>query len=206
MPVTVTGDPDPALDDCGADAGGTKAGQDGGDAGPQRRRPAESEGRDVGLVRGRLRADRGRRAECRRLDQHAGDLRRFHVEHQFGSLVVPNPTINPGADIHVATADYSAHHAPFLYYASTRNPHHLRPVSVAEIGHNGRANHQYDMTDFYDALNAHNLPAVSYLKAPKYQDAHPGNSDPLLEQVFIVQVINALQQSEEWKDTAVFLQ
>ena len=76
---------------------------------------------------------------------------------------------------------------------------------MAEIGHNGRANHQYDMTDFYAALNAHNLPAVSYLKAPKYQDAHPGNSDPLLEQVFIVQVVNALQQAEEWKDTAVFL-
>jgi phospholipase C len=33
-----------------------------------------------------------------------------------------------------------------------------------------------------------------------------GNSDPLLEQVFIVNVINALQQSEEWAKTAVFIQ
>ena len=119
---------------------------------------------------------------------------------------MPNPTINPGADIHVATADYSPHHAPFQYYASTRNPHHLPPKNAAEIGHNGQANHQYDLTDFYKALAANNLPAVSYLKAAKYQDAHPGNSDPLTEQVFLVQVLNALQQSPEWKDTAVFIQ
>ena len=33
-----------------------------------------------------------------------------------------------------------------------------------------------------------------------------GNSDPLLEQVFVVQVINALQQSEEWEETAVFIE
>ncbi len=132
-----------------------------------------------------------------------------HLQHQYGTpvvLKVPNPTIGPGADIHVATADYSPHHQPFQYYPSTRNQHHIPPKNVAEIGHNGQANHQYDITDFYKALAAHNLPAVTYLKAAKYQDAHPGNSDPLLEQVFLVQVINALQQSEEWKSTAVFIQ
>ena len=206
MPVTVTGDPDPALDDCGADAGGTKAGA----------KTVEMQGRNVGDLlnvkgvtwgwfQGGFAPTAAAVVNADGSTNTPAVCGASHVEHQFGSLVVPNPTINPGADIHVPTADYSAHHAPFMYYASTRNPHHLRPVSVAEIGHNGRANHQYDMTDFYAALNAHNLPAVSYLKAPKYQDAHPGNSDPLLEQVFIVQVINALQQSEEWKDTAVFL-
>ena len=77
---------------------------------------------------------------------------------------------------------------------------------MGEIGHNGPANHQYDITVFYDALKAHNLPAVSHVKAARYQDAHPSNSDPLLEQVFIVQVINALQQSQEWSQTAIFIQ
>jgi phospholipase C len=77
---------------------------------------------------------------------------------------------------------------------------------VREIGHDGPANHQYDITDFVTALQAHNLPSVSYLKAARYQDSHPGNSDPLLERVFIVQVINALQQSPEWAQTAVFIQ
>jgi phospholipase C len=50
-----------------------------------------------------------------------------------------------------------------------------------------------------------NLPAVSYIKPPKYQNAHPGNSDPLLEQIFLVQVINALQRSPLWRETAVII-
>ena len=40
------------------------------------------------------------------------------------------------------------------------------------------------------ALAAGNLPAVSYLKAPAYQDGHAGNSDPLDEQTFLVNTIN----------------
>jgi hypothetical protein len=55
------------------------------------------------------------------------------------------------------------------------------------------ANHQYDSHDFFDALAAHNLPAVTFLKAPAYQDGHAGYSDPLDERYFLVQVINALQ-------------
>jgi phospholipase C len=102
-------------------------------------------------------------------------------------------------------ADYSSHHAGFMYYASTRNQHHLRPASVNEIGHNGPANHNYDMTDFYAALKADNLPAVSFLKAPAYQDEHPGNSDPLSAQTFMVDVINALQKSHDWDDTVVII-
>ena len=56
------------------------------------------------------------------------------------------------------------------------------------IGHNGDgANHQYDIHDFFDAVNAGNFPAVSYLKAPGYQDGHAGYSTPIDEQNFIVQ-------------------
>ncbi len=61
------------------------------------------------------------------------------------------------------------------------------------------------MTDFYTALKANKLPAISYLKAPAYQDGHPGNSDPVSEQTFLVDVINAVQQSKDWKDTAIFI-
>jgi len=104
-------------------------------------------------------------------------------------------------------ADYSPHHAPFQYYPSTRNPNHTRPSSVAAIGtsNDGGANHQYDTTDFVAAVRAGNFPAVSYLKAPAIQDAHPGNSDPLDEQAFVVNIINLLQQSPEWSSTAVIL-
>ncbi len=102
--------------------------------------------------------------------------------------------------------DYSPHHAPFQYYPSTANPTHARPASVAAIGKSGdAANHQYDIQDFYDALDAGHLPSVSFLKAPAYQDGHAGYSDPLDEQAFVVHVINALEQSGEWRDTAVVI-
>lgn len=103
-------------------------------------------------------------------------------------------------------ADYIPHHQPFQYYPSTANPTHVRPTSVAMIGHQGdAANHQYDTNDFYAAVEAGNFPAVSFLKAPGYQDGHAGYSDPLDEQQFIVHVINLLQKSPEWRDTAVVI-
>ncbi len=106
----------------------------------------------------------------------------------------------------VDVRDYSPHHEPFQYYKQTANLFHLRPTSVQMIGHDGdRANHQYDIDDFYDTVRAGNFPAVSFLKAPAYQDGHAGYSDPLDEQAFIVKVINFLQQQPEWKDTAVIL-
>ncbi|WP_405875491.1 phospholipase C [Streptomyces sp. NBC_00005] len=102
-----------------------------------------------------------------------------------------------------AAVDYSPHHSPFEYYKSTSNPHHLAPKNVAEIGHNGRANHNYDLTDFDAAVQAGNLPSVSFLKAAEYQDGHAGYSDPTDEQHFLVNEINELQQSPQWKSTAV---
>ncbi len=105
------------------------------------------------------------------------------------------------------TSDYVPHHQPFQYYASTRNLDHTRPNSIAAIGtsNDGGANHQYDSHDFFDALQAGNLPAVTFLKAPAFQDGHAGYSDPLDEQTFVVNVINALQQSRFWEDTAVII-
>ena len=46
---------------------------------------------------------------------------------------------------------------------------------------------------------------MSCLKAPGYQDGHPGYSDPLDEQQFVVHVINFLQQQPEWRSTAVVI-
>ena len=212
--VTVTSDPDPALDDCGADKGGTVTGNG----------TVQMTGRNVGDLLN-LKGiswgwfEGGFAPTTPAVVNPDGSTKTpavcasAHIQHQYGTppvLIVPNPTINPFPvpvpGIHTSGTDYSPHHEPFQYYASTRNPHHLPPASAGEIGHNGQANHQYDINDFFSALKAGNLPAVSYVKAARYQDAHPGNSDPLLEQVFIVNVINALQQSEEWAKTAVFIQ
>jgi phospholipase C len=111
-----------------------------------------------------------------------------------------------------SSVDYIPHHAWFQYYASTANPQHLRPSSLAAIGQSKRAdgkpepaNHNYDLYDFFEALDAGNLPAVSFLKAPAYQDGHAGYSDPIDEQAFMIGVINALQDSKFWGTTAVII-
>jgi phospholipase C len=106
----------------------------------------------------------------------------------------------------VTETDYIPHHEPFQYYTSTENLKHVRPTSVSMIGRAGdAANHQYDINDFYAAVRAGNMPAVSFLKAPGFQDAHAGYSDPLDEQAFVVQVINFLQQQQQWSSTAVII-
>jgi phospholipase C len=101
--------------------------------------------------------------------------------------------------------DYIPHHEPFQYYQSTANPHHLPPTSVQNIGKTDQANHQYDLSDFWSSVDAGNMPAVSYLKAPAYQDGHAGYSDPLDEQTFLVNTINRLQKTPDWKSTAVVI-
>jgi phospholipase C len=101
------------------------------------------------------------------------------------------------------TADYIPHHAWFQYYASTANPKHTPPSSVQEIGGTGPANHEYDLTDFYAAVSAGNFPAVSFIKAPAYQDGHAGYSNPLDEQTFLVNLTNFLERQPTWKSTAI---
>jgi phospholipase C len=104
-----------------------------------------------------------------------------------------------------AGTDYIPHHEPFQYYPQTANPHHMPPTSVQKIGQTDQANHQYDTSDFFAALSAGVLPAVSYLKAPAYQDGHAGYSDPLDEQTFLVGTINSLEQSPFWSSTAIII-
>ena len=99
--------------------------------------------------------------------------------------------------------DYSPHHEPFQYYKSTANPKHLPPSSEAAIGHTDQANHQYDISEFYKTLTAGNMPAVSFLKAPAAQDGHAGYSSPLDEQTFLVNTINQIEKSKDWKSTAI---
>jgi len=105
----------------------------------------------------------------------------------------------------VVSKDYIPHHEPFQYYASTANPQHLPPSSTAMIGRTDQANHQYDLSDFWKALDAGDMPAVSFLKPPAYQDGHAGYSDPLDEQRFLVETINRLQRTSDWNSTAVVI-
>jgi phospholipase C len=130
--------------------------------------------------------------------------------------------------------DYIPHHEPFDYYASTANPHHLTiPTNgsgedtltgLQEIGHDTQSyvggvpqfntpNHNYDTSDFDQLVTAIGkgelppsaLPAVSFLKAPGYQDGHAAYSDPTDEQQFVTNEINALQKTPDWAHTAVII-
>ncbi|GGN07097.1 phospholipase C [Terrabacter tumescens] len=178
---TMTGDPDPVYDDCS-------------NASHTRRNPlAAMTGRNIGDLLNAKRITWG----------------------WFQGGFTPTTAAAPGKPAAcltshrnvagVSSTDYNPHHQPFQYYASTANPHHLAPASLAEIGHAGRANHQYDLSDFDRVVASGNLPAVSFLKAANYQDGHAGYSDPIDEQRFIVKQVNAIQQSKHWKDTAIIL-
>jgi phospholipase C len=130
--------------------------------------------------------------------------------------------------------DYIPHHEPFEYYATTANPHHLTlptradgsvPVkALRSIGADTQhyvdgqpqfdtPNHQYDTSDFDQLVGAIGagdlppsaLPAVSFLKAGGYQDGHGAYSDPIDEQQFVVNEINALQKTPDWNSTAVII-
>ena len=196
---TDTGDLDPYLDDCGNDKGGTATGTStlqmtGKNVGDLLNAAGVTWGWFQGGFRPTVAATSTTPAVCGAT--HAG--------HPG----VPNPVAPfvTGADIHGPVADYSAHHEPFQYYTSTANPHHLAPSSTAAIGTAAdQANHQYDTVDFFAALNNGNLPAVSFVKAPAYEDGHPGNSDPTSEQNWIVSTVNQIMQSAAWGSTAIII-
>jgi phospholipase C len=130
--------------------------------------------------------------------------------------------------------DYIPHHEPFEYYASTANPHHLTlPTNasgqdtltglktvgkdtqsyVSGVPQFNTPNHQYDMSDFDQLVSAIHkgilpasaLPAVSFLKAPGWADGHAAYSDPLDEQYWITNEINALEKTPDWGSTAVVI-
>lgn len=236
---TLSADADPYLDDCGADAGGTVAGQS----------TAELTGKNVGDLlnakavtwgwfAGGFRTSAALNPATTNQANPFGGVSTTSPADPFGQPVyggtgggqaqnlgqtnfvpatcksahVGHPASAAEFDgtaavnsVHSLEADYVPHHAPFQYYASTRNPHHVPPASVSEIGNAGPANHQYDVLDFFTALRTGNLPAVSFLKAQSWADGHPGNSDPLSEQTFLAQVVNGLQNSRFWSETAVII-
>jgi len=176
---TVTRDPDPALDDC-ADKNHTADDN-----------LAVLQGKNIGDLLNEKNITWG---------WFQGGFRPTGNENGFAVCGQSHQNIGG-----VSVTDYSPHHEPFQYYQSTSNPKHLPPSSMEAIGTTDQANHQYDITDFDDALKAGNMPAVSYLKASAYEDAHPGNSDPIDEQRFVVNEINKIQQSPEWDSTAIVL-
>jgi phospholipase C len=197
---SVTGDPQPYYDDCDTRDTVQMTGQNAGDS-------LNAAGVSWGFFEGGFKpttafAGPGTKAVC-------------GSKHPIGAAV-------GGTGQYGFKGDYVPHHQPFQYYASTANPHHLPPASLKAIGTDTQtivggtpqfdtANHQYDMNDWDKLvasiatgdLPASQLPAVSFLKAPGYQDGHAFYSDPIDEQQFVVNQINALEKTPAWKSTAV---
>ena len=105
----------------------------------------------------------------------------------------------------ICSSGYNNHYDPFMYYASTSNPHHLAPSSVDMIGQTDQANHQYDLADFWNAAIYGTLPAVSFLKFQSANIGHPSDSTALAEQRYLVDTINALQRLPEWSSMAIMI-
>jgi phospholipase C len=133
---------------------------------------------------------------------------RITTNNSDNSSIGSSKAVCSSAHLNIANqniTDYVVHHEPFQYYKSTSNPHHLPPNSTYMIGKTDQANHQYDLSDFWNAAENGTLPAVSFLKPSQYQTGHPGYSDPLDEQTFIVNTINKLQTLKEWNNTAIII-
>jgi phospholipase C len=154
----------------------------------------------------------------------ASDQGLCNTVHPVGAAVGGTGGTVSGGTNYGNKNDYIPHHEPFQYYASTANPHHLPPASLNAIGTDTQtitggvpqfntANHQYDTSDFDSLVSAisqghaspDQLPAVSFLKAPGYEDGHAAYSDPIDEQQFVVREINALEQTPDWGSTAVVI-
>ncbi len=147
--------------------------------------------------------------------ENIGDL--LNAEHVtwgwFQGGFAPTSTNSGGAVCGAESAniagselqEYTPHWNPFQFNASTANPAHLPPTYEAAIGRTDQANHQYDLSDFYETLKDGNLPSVSYLKGTTEQSGHPGESGPLDEQKFIVNTVNQIEQSKYWSSTAIVI-
>jgi phospholipase C len=115
----------------------------------------------------------------------------------------PVATVNGVAQ---CNANYNAHYAPFQYWQSTANPHHLPPSSAALIGQTDQANHNYSLNDLLTIVaQGGTLPAVTFIKATSDQTGHPSDGTPLQEQAFLSTTINFLETLPQWGDMAILI-
>ena len=89
-------------------------------------------------------------------------------------------------------ANFQYHHQAFNYYAK------YAP------GTTGRT-HLQDETKFFAAAQAGTLPAVSFVKPLGANNEHPGYADLVTGQQHVLDLINAVRNGPNWKDTAIVI-
>jgi phospholipase C len=136
-----------------------------------------------------------------------------HPKSALAETLVPNqtnPTIGDRlSDANVSWAWYSGgwndavsgkpdrtfqyHHQPFAYFAKYAD------------GTPGRAEHLKDETDFIAAAVAGTLPAVSFVKPLGVNNEHAGYADIMTGELHTLELINAVRNGPNWKDTAIII-
>jgi phospholipase C len=88
---------------------------------------------------------------------------------------------------------FQFHHQPFAYYANYGD------------GTPGRAQHLKDELDFYNELASNTLPAVVFIKPLGADNEHPGYATEFNGQQHVADLVNAVQNSPYWSDSAIII-
>jgi acid phosphatase len=88
---------------------------------------------------------------------------------------------------------FQYNHQPFAYFANYAN------------GTPGQAAHLKDELDFLSDLKDGNLPAVSFVKPLGPDNEHPGYANLIQGQAHVAGLVQAVQSSPYWKDTAIVI-
>jgi acid phosphatase len=88
---------------------------------------------------------------------------------------------------------FQFHHQPFAFFANYAD------------GTTAKAEHLRDISDLTSALKGNSLPAVSFVKPLGADNEHPGYADLLRGQEYVANLVNQIQNSPYWKDTAIII-
>jgi acid phosphatase len=88
---------------------------------------------------------------------------------------------------------FQFHHQPFVYFANYAD------------GTAAKQQHLADETAFLTAARGGSLPAVSFVKPLGEDNEHPGYTDELRGQAHVLDLVNAVKQGPDWKNTAIIV-
>ncbi|MBA3945026.1 MAG: acid phosphatase [Herpetosiphonaceae bacterium] len=88
---------------------------------------------------------------------------------------------------------FQFHHQPFAFFANYAD------------GMPTKAAHLKDEKDFLSSLTSNALPAVSFIKPLGEDNEHPGYSTLVRGQQHVADLVNAVQKSSYWQDSAIII-
>jgi acid phosphatase len=89
---------------------------------------------------------------------------------------------------------FQFHHQPFNYYARWGTD-----------GSPAKAAHLQDEASFFTDVSGGTLPSVSFIKALGVNNEHPGYADLIDGQNHVANLVQTIQNSPYWKDTAIII-